>query len=335
MKKPHWLLLMAALLTSNIGWAEPADRRGADTLAFVHDPVMAYEDSTYYLFCTGQGITRMTSPDRRHWTITPGGVLAAAPAWTSRVPDFKGHIWAPDIIRWHGKWWLAYSCSSFGVNTSAIGLLSADRLADNQWKDEGCIIESEKKSNYNAIDPNFIIDDKDQPWMMFGSFWDGIQLVRLDSTMHVAKGAKPRTVARRYYRNAPKGIDNPTSRHAGINAIEAPFVLKRNGWYYLFVSWDYCCRGAESSYRVVVGRSRKVEGPYRDREGRDMAKGGGTPVIAGDGKVYEAAGHNAAYHFADGDLFICHGYNLRFDGHSTLVQRRIVWDKDGWLTLAE
>ena len=37
----------------------------------VHDPVMAFEDGKYYLYCTGHGITQMTSTDRHHWTIKP------------------------------------------------------------------------------------------------------------------------------------------------------------------------------------------------------------------------------------------------------------------------
>lgn len=96
---------------------------------FVHDPVMAYENGKYYLYCTGHGITQMTSTDRKHWTIVPQGVLknSEIPAWThDSVPGFTTHIWAPDVIRFKNKWYLAYSCSTFGKNTSAIGLLSND-----------------------------------------------------------------------------------------------------------------------------------------------------------------------------------------------------------------
>ena len=94
---------------------------------FVHDPVMAYENGKYYLYCTGHGIMQMTSTDRKHWTIVPQGVLknSEIPAWThDSVPGFTTHIWAPDVIRFKNKWYLAYSCSTFGKNTSAIGLLS-------------------------------------------------------------------------------------------------------------------------------------------------------------------------------------------------------------------
>ncbi len=299
---------------------------------FVHDPVMAYEDSTYHLFCTGVGILHMTSKDRKTWTIDPRPVMTVMPQWThDSVPGFEHHVWAPDILRWHGRWWLAYSCSTFGKNTSAIGLLSASSLSAPVWNDEGCIVTSRaKRDEWNAIDPCFVVDDYDQLWMTWGSFWDGIQLVRLDSTLHVARGEQPQTIARRYAPGAKNVPPNPTSRFAGTNAIEAPFIYKHDGWYYLFVAWDYCCRGSKSNYRVAVGRSRSVDGPYLDRQGVDMRQGGGTLFIEGDKREFEAAGHCAAYTINGEDLFICHGYSIRHKGASILVQRPIHWTRDGW-----
>ena len=336
----------------------------------VHDPVMAYEDSTYYLFATGMGIQKMTSKDRKNWTVSPDPVMSVIPQWThDSVPGFRNHVWAPDIIQWHGRWWLAYSCSTFGKNGSAIGLLSCRSLAQGLWDDEGCIVTSrEKRDNWNAIDPNFVIDDQDQPWLVWGSFWDGIQLVRLDTTMHIAKGEKPRTIARRYNLDSkdakaalpinPKaaierkqnqvGLNsaereqarpkvnppkNPTSDYAGPNAIEAPFIFKHDGWYYLFVSWDYCCQGSKSNYRVAVGRSKTVDGPYLDSKGIDMRYGGGNLFLEGDKKEFEAAGHCAVYSFNGQDIFICHGYSIAHQGASILIQRPVIWTADGWPTL--
>ena len=298
----------------------------------VHDPVMAYEDSTYHIYATGMGIQHLTSQDRKSWTVQPSPVMSVIPKWTmDSVPGFRLHVWAPDVIKYHGKWWLAYSCSTFGKNGSAIGLLSNRSLSFPVWEDEGCIVTSrEKRDNWNAIDPNFVIDENDMPWMVWGSFWDGIQLARLDTTMHIAKGEKPRTIARRYHPDFKPSEANPTSKYAGTNAIEAPFIFKHGGYYYLFVSWDYCCRGAKSNYRVAVGRSKSVEGPYLDREGKDMLLGGGTLFLEGDKQAFEAAGHCAAYTFGDEDIFVCHGYSIAHKGASILVQRPIVWSSDGW-----
>ncbi len=315
----------------------PAGSWTTDTV-YVHDPVMAYEDGRYYLFATGEGIAHMESADRKTWTVHREGILTDVPAWThDSVPGFKSHVWAPDVIRYHGKWWLAYSCSTFGRNTSAIGLLSNTSLADDKgWHDEGAIIcTREGRDNANAIDPNFIVDEQGCAWMTYGSFWDGIQMVRLDSTMHVAAGEKPFTIARRYPAGYKPTEDNPTSKFAGTNAIEAPFIFRHGDYYYLFVSQDYCCRGMQSSYRVAVGRSKHVAGPYVDRKGNDMAQGGGTVLLGGDKKVFEAAGHSAAYTFPDGDLFICHGYSIEKKGASILVQRHILWDSEGWPLLVE
>ena len=109
----------------------------------VHDPVMAWEDSTYHIYSTGMGIQQMTSKDLKTWTVKPEPLMTVIPQWTrDSVPGFRQHVWAPDILRWHGRWWLAYSCSTFGKNGSAIGLLSTRSLAHPIWNDEGCIVAS-------------------------------------------------------------------------------------------------------------------------------------------------------------------------------------------------
>ena len=303
-----------------------------------HDPVAAYEDGTYHVFCTGHGIGHMTSTDLKNWTVSKRGVLTEAqiPAWThDSVPGFDNHIWAPDVIKYKGKWYIAYSCSTFGKNTSAIGLISNTSLSNEDgWKDEGCIVASQgKRDDWNAIDPNFIVDEKGKPWMTWGSFWDGIQLVQLDKTLHVKKGAKPQTIARRHAPGDTTAEPNPTSKFAGTNAIEAPFITKHGDWYYLFVSWDYCCRGAKSNYRVAVGRSKKVAGPYLDKDGKDMREGGGTLLLEGDKKEFEAMGHCSLYSFPAGDRFFCHGYSVAKNGTSILVTKKVNWTSDGWLTL--
>lgn len=336
MKKLTLIMLCVMALNAIDTFAQnnnrrPRPRRMAyvtDTV-MVHDPVMAYEQGTYYLLSTGMGIQWATSKDRQSWVVQSTPFIEDIPQWTQdSVPGFRNHVWAPDIVKWHNKWWLAYSCSTFGKNTSAIGLMRAERL-NGQWKDEGCIVASkEKRDEWNAIDPNFVIDDNDQPWLTWGSFWDGIQLARLDTTMHLA--SKPVTIARRHQPGDPNAAENPTSKFAGRNAIEAPFIFKHGGYYYLFVSWDYCCRGAKSNYRVAVGRSKQVEGPYLDREGKDMCNGGGTLFLEGDKTEFEATGHCSAYTFGDEDIFVCHGYSAKHNGMALLIQRPILWTADGW-----
>lgn len=303
----------------------------------VHDPVMARENGMWHLYCTGNGVQHMTSRNLRQWEIDTIPVLRPLPHWTKdSVPGFEHHVWAPDIVRWHGQWWLTYTCSTFGKNTSAIGLMSSPLLDRPCWTDRGCVVASKKgRDNWNAIDPNIIIDDRDHPWLVFGSFWDGIQLVPLDETLHIPAGKNPVTIARRYALGTSGQSANPTSKDAGTNAIEAPFVYRHGGWYYLFVSWDYCCRGAQSNYRVAYGRSRSVEGPYLDCTGRPMTEGGGTVLLQGDGTVYEAAGHCGVYDDPDAKskaILICHGYSVA-NGTPTLILRSLHFTDDGWIQI--
>ena len=115
----------------------------------------------------------------------------------------------------------------------------------------------------------------------------------------------------------------------GDGAVEAPFIMKHGDYYYLFVSFDYCCRGLKSNYKVVVGRSKSVTGPYVDKEGKSMAKGGGSLVIQGN-KDYAGVGHNAAYRLDGKDYFLCHAYSVAEDGASKLIIREMTWTSDGW-----
>lgn len=296
-----------------------------DTL-MVHDPVMAYENGVYHCYSTGVGIQHATSKDLKTWTVKYKPAMAEIPKWThDSVKGFEDHVWAPDIIRYKDRWWMAYSCSTFGKNGSVIGLRSASSLDDDAvWTDEGSLVCSRiGRDAWNAIDPNFVVDENGNPWLAWGSFWDGIQLARLDpNTMHILQPSNQQTIARRYVGKwSPGNMDNP---------IEAPFIFRHDGYFYLFVSWDYCCKGMKSTYKVVVGRSKNVAGPYLDSEGKDMRQGGGTLVIEGDKKEFEAAGHCSVYHFNDTDYFFCHGYSVALDGMSILIAKKINWSDDGW-----
>ncbi len=313
----------------------------------VHDPVMAYENGVYYVFSTGMGIQQMHSRDMQEWTVEAHPALRPMAAWThDSVASFRSHVWAPDVLRYRGRWWMAYSCSTFGRNTSAIGLASTASLATTDsvpptWQDHGCIVASrEGRDNWNAIDPAFIVDDEGTPWLAWGSFWDGIQIARLDTTLHIAQGEQPRTIARRMaLRDTTYAAPNPTSQHAGRNAIEAPFIFRHGGYYYLFVSHDYCCRGIRSNYKVVVGRATSVEGPYLDSHGKPMTEGGGKLVVEGDRQTFEAIGHCAVYTMPDPatgqphDYFVCHAYSIAHDGQAILYLRPMEWTAEGWPVL--
>ncbi len=303
------------------------DRGRVVSEPWVHDPVMAKEGDTYHLYFTGRNISSMSSKDLASWRFERS-VFSRPPQWAmDSVRGYKGHTWAPDIIYHKGYYHIFYSCSTFGKNTSAIGHAYRKTLSpevQEPWTDTGAVIVSHPGDNYNAIDPNVVIDDDGHPWMAFGSFWGGIQLVRLTDDMSATlKPEKLYTICTRRFDGQ---ADVPSMPE---NAVEAPFIFKHGGYYYLFVSYDFCCRGLKSNYKVVVGRSKDVTGPYIDKEGRKLTQGGGSLVI-GQNDDFVAIGHSAAYHFDGKDYFMAHGYSRTEDGASKLFLREMTWDEAGW-----
>ncbi len=302
----------------------------------VHDPVMIKQDSVYYLFCTGRGIGVWSSKNMKEWKREKP-VFDTLPWAVQAVKGFTNHIWAPDISYHNGLYYLYYSISAFGKNTSCIGVATNKTLhpssPDYKWTDHGKVIQSYPgKTNWNAIDPNIITDKKGNAWMSFGSFWDGIKLVKLTKNRLEIKGDSinlPTIASRKNessLNNPPSVDDNP--KDAGGNAIEAPFIFYKKGYYYLFVSIDYCCKGVKSTYKMIVGKSKKITDPFLDNEGNDMAKGGGTMVLAGDNNWY-GVGHNAVVSFDGTDYLIFHGYDASDKGKSKLRIEKITW-VDGW-----
>lgn len=296
---------------------------------FVHDPVMTKENNTYYLFCTGPGITAWSSPDLKNWT-KEGRVFEETPKWVlETVPNFAGHIWAPDIIFHNDLYYLYYSVSAFGKNTSCIGVATNKTLnaedPDFKWVDHGKVIQSiPGRDDWNAIDPAIAFDDSGKPWMAFGSFWNGLKLVKLnDNLLSMSQPEEWYTIAKR------KRSFETDDNEAGEGAIEAPFIFKKNDFYYLFVSFDFCCRGAESTYKVMVGRSKNIQGPYFDKDGNAMTAGGGSLVLEGDADWF-AVGHNAVYNFDGKDYLVCHGYDTHDNGRQKLIIREINWDNNNW-----
>ena len=377
----HFLTISLLLLT----FTACAQRRHHFDAQYpdVHDPVMAQgEDGRYYVFSTGMGISVMSSSDLKTWQQEPGVFSVTAkmpdgkefsspgnaqlPTWTTdSVRGFHGHMWAPDISRHNGKWYLYYSCSTFGKNGSAIGVATNKTLdpksPDFKWEDQGPVVVSHKHvDDWNAIDPNLASECKmeDGKWkvengeyiptgnsvLFWGSFWDGIQMAPLRADLRTL-AAKPVTIARRYAPARNQKTADPSIEivgndtvEAGENAIEAPFVISHDGWYYLFVSWDYCCRGKNSTYKTVYGRSRTLTGPYLDKNGKDMRQGGGTILVGPDDKFF-GVGHCSAYELTMPDgttrqwYFLSHAYDISKDGQSKLFLRKLEFDKDGWLSL--
>jgi arabinan endo-1,5-alpha-L-arabinosidase len=304
----------------------PGQMLGTDVS--VHDPVMMKQDGEYYVFFTGNGVSVYSSSDMKNWRYEKP-VFEKAPDWVlKQLPNFRNSMWAPDISYYKGYYYLFYAVSAFGRNTSAIGVTRNKTLHPNspdfKWEDMGCVIQSVPgRDHWNAIDPNLIVDDAGTPWLDFGSFWDGMKLVKLrDDLTGPTDPQEWYTVARRF--RDPYTDD----KSAGAGQIEAPFIYKKGNFYYLFVSWDKCCSGLNSTYKVAVGRSVKVTGPYFSKDSVDLAKGGGTIIVQGDDN-YAGVGHQAVVGYGGIDYLVYHGYDKKDNGRSKLVIKKIDWQK-GW-----
>jgi len=295
----------------------------------VHDPVMTREGDTWYLFSTGPGITIYSSKDRVNWRYSDRA-FATEPTWAKSIsPTFDGHLWAPDIYFHNNQFYLYYSVSAFGKNTSAIGVTVNKTLnpksPDYRWQDKGIVIQSvPNRDLWNAIDPAIVIDEKGAGWMSFGSFWGGLKMFKLNADW--TRPAEPQEWHSIAKRERSILVADTDARPA---QIEAPFILRKNDYFYLFASWGLCCKGADSTYHLVVGRSKSATGPYLDKSGKDMNEGGGSLLIEGN-KNWVGLGHNSAYTWDAKDYLVLHAYETADKYLQKLKILNINWDKEGW-----
>jgi arabinan endo-1,5-alpha-L-arabinosidase len=293
----------------------------------IHDPCIIRDGDSFYVFCTTphrdtpKQIPCYRSKDLINWKRA-GHVFDALPAWAKSAVPKSESCWAPDISFVNGQYLLYYACSTFGSNGSVIGLAANLTLNPEDpryhWEDKGLVLESKSSDNYNALDPNHIVDRDGKHWLAFGSFWSGLKIMELDPASGKPKSdAKIIAIAER-----PKPPD----------AIEAVFIISRAGNYYLFCSFDFCCRGADSSYYTVVGRSKDILGPYLDKSGEPMLEGGGTVVLAAAGGEprWRGLGHCAVLRDEDKDYIVYHAYDADHDGRPTLRIAPMGWTDDNW-----
>jgi arabinan endo-1,5-alpha-L-arabinosidase len=320
---------VAALASSAAAAASGDPAR--DILFNCPDPaaIEPHEKGPVYVFSTGFGVPIYRSDDLYHWKAIGRVFDRDAPSWAkTAVPGARG-IWAPDIRRFADRYYLYYAVSTFGSQRSVIGLAVNKTLdpgnPEYRWEDRGMVLESAPgKCDFNAIDPAMFVDRDNQPYLFWGSFWSGIKAAKLDPATGKLPSGGPviTSVATR-----ARGVEPP--------AIEAPYLLCHDGYYYLFVSWDACCDQARSTYKVIVGRSKSVLGPYLDNHGRSMRDGGGTLVLASYGK-WCGPGHNSALCTAESDWLVLAGYDAEHLRRARVLQvRRMYWPKDGWPVAGE
>ncbi|WP_265522789.1 arabinan endo-1,5-alpha-L-arabinosidase [Oerskovia flava] len=325
--------LVVALATAAAVWSVRGSEPVATELALTgdlrtHDPALVAGDPdgdpSWYVFSTGDvrvglgSIQIRRSDDGLHWedagTVWDAGTR---PEWVYDVVPGVENFWAPELYQHDGTWYLYYAASTFGSNRSVIGLMTSPTLDPDDpaygWEDQGEVWRSVPgETDYNAIDPGIVEDEDGTPWMAFGSFWGGIQLVELEwpSGKPADPQAEPITIA---------------DRVAPPNAVEAPYLVHRDGWYYLFVSRDSCCQGTDSTYNMAVGRSRDVTGPYVDRAGTPMTEDGGETLLETHGDQIGPGGQSVS-----GGYLAYHYYAESLGGDFQLSLRELAWDDDGW-----
>ncbi len=312
------LIVFPALLLNLLGSALPSSAAVNEGDNRVHDPSMIKEGHTYYLFSTGGTLSIRTATNQITWRYA-GTVFDAIPTWVTTAVGPIPDLWAPDISYWHGRYHLYYVGSQFGTNTSVIGLATTTTLdpasPQYHWVDHGLVLQSTLADDWNAIDPNLAFDASGTPWLDFGSFWSGIKLRRVDPASGKLDTRDPTLYSLAY--------------RPGSNAIEAPFIIYRAPYYYLFVSFDFCCRGARSNYNIRVGRAQRITGPYVDRSGTPMLEGGGTLILASQGR-YRGPGGQSVVRDGSRFLLVHHYYDADDNGVSKVQINPLIWSADGW-----
>jgi arabinan endo-1,5-alpha-L-arabinosidase len=329
-------ILPLILWTAALGGAQvPKALTLAGDIAGTHDPSIAKEGKTWYVFATGKApdggqFAVRCSEDLTHWRLC-GHVFAALPDWVKERSPGTKDLWAPDVSFVGGEYRLYYSYSLFGKNTSGIGLAVSKTLDPTSpkygWADQGLVLESKVEDNFNAIDPNFIEDGKGGAWLAFGSFWDGIKMRRLDASGKLStRDTQVYSLARRA--KPEDAAPAPPNLPANWEAMEAPFIVRHGGYFYLFTSWDLCCRGLKSTYRTMVGRSKSVTGPYVDQTGKPLLEGGGTEVLVKNARWLGPGGESVLLDAKAGDLMVFHAYDA-VTGKPSMQLSRMAW-VDGW-----
>ena len=208
------------------------------------------------------------------------------PEWIQKESPSTKELWAPDVSYFNGEFHLYYAFSLFGKNTSGIALVTnktLDPASPNfRWVDRGLVLRSRAEDDFNAIDPNLVMDEKGNAWLSFGSFWSGIKMRRIDPKTGLLSSEDSKLYSLAARKKPEKVPPSKPGLPGDWQAIEAPFLVRHEGFYYLFVSFDLCCRGTKSNYKTMVGRSRNVTGPYVDANGTPMLEGGGTLLLTGN-----------------------------------------------------
>lgn len=272
---------------------------------FIHDPSTIVEcDGKYYTFGTGGG--GLISEDGWNWNggaVRPGGGAA------------------PDAIKIANRYLVVYGATGGASNHKGAILTMWNKTldpksADFKYSEPVIVATSDGYEECDAIDPGLMLDPTTgRLWLSYGTYFGFIRIVELD----------PKT---------GKHIESNKPVDVAITC-EASVLIYHDGWYYLLATHGTCCDGANSTYNIVVGRSKKITGPYIDNVGRSMLEGGGKMVLTTEGNLI-GPGHFGRMILGDGieKMSLHYEADLIQGGRSVLGIRPLLW-KNGWPVAGE
>lgn len=284
----------------------------------IHDPVMIKGGDTYYVMGTFTNIK--TSKDMVTWK-SAGAVFDSNfkfDWWSKDIPT-GAQIWAPDISWREGKYWMYYAVSAWMNFNSSIGLATNTTLDPTdpayKWEDQGQVISYKNGgAGVNVIDPNIFVDKDGKVYLLYGSFTAGLRMVELDRKTGKLLSETPRLTV--------------LTKSLG----EGVFLIKDPQYYYIFASRGICCKGGDSTYQIVIGRSKNITGPYLNKDGGSWVDDKATLFLAGD--VNEPGrGHNGIFSEGDTTYLVYHAYTKAFNYNSVLNIKPLYMGDDGWPTI--
>jgi arabinan endo-1,5-alpha-L-arabinosidase len=344
-----WLVSVCALVVCACGGAPAALRLSyasqvADPLTNyastgevspVLDPSIMRQGSTYYSFSTDVDgfpsnghLPIHCSQDEVNWTLCGSVFPGDIPAWVSTmVPGIHG-LWAPDISYFNGLYHVYYCGSTLGSNRTVIGLATNTTLDGKdpayKWVDRGLVFDSVPGNDFNALDPNILVDTDGSVWLTYGSYWNGIKQRQIDALTGLL--ASDSTV-----------YDLATRPGVPHNPIEGASLIHYGQYYYLFVSIDYCCKATvtQDNYKEAVGRSSSAHGGFVGEDGTPMMQGGGTVLLQGDSHWNAPGGGTAYIDALTGEsLLIFHAQDLNEGGTPYQWVEKLTWT-NGWPVLGK
>ena len=286
------------------------------TFSSAADPTVIRTEDGFYLYATQTDkywVPIYFSKDLVNWEFKR---TAFRNATKPQIPG-GGAFWAPEIRHINGKYVLYFSWAKWGDGDASYTAVATSDSPLGDFVNSKELLTKEDFGS-NCID-QFYYEEDNKKYMFVGSF-NGIYVTELtDDGLSVKRNEN--------------GTPTLKKQVCG-KAFEGTNIYKKNGYYYLFASINNCCDGERSRYKVVVGRSQDLLGPYLDKSGKDMINNAWELVLEGDGQKFFGPGHNSIIVQDDAgtDWMIYHSYvkeNGEVGGRLGMLDR-VLWTEDGW-----